>query len=327
MGVVGSIRSGLSKIFKKGSKAVKNNIYKYADDLSGVISDIQPSGAISEGGWVFDESVIKSSNSNVLNKIKDTFSDVVNTVKTGAQFVKEGYTDYRNAKKGIYDPEGANRLALSLVTSPEGIKAGEELTKEYKAYRKRLNGYKKEFKKTPVIKEAKFNHKNAADYRKKLSYMDTKELIDEGKKVGIDDYKDRVRQEYIDTINKVSGDEQFRVYESEKMSINELYNRAESLNIDTTGLIINVNTDFANDIYQKTMNNEMNKFIESRRVGRTAEKGAKEAVEEALEKQKKGLGFDGVWGNITGFVKENPIVTAGALVAGGLVLTELLDED
>ena len=76
------------------------------------------------------------------------------------------------------------------------------------------------------------------------------------------------------------------------------------------------------------MNNEMKDFIDSRRVGRTAEKNvAKEGVEEALEKQKKGLGFDGVWNNITGFVESNPIVTAGALAAGGLVLTELLDED
>lgn len=321
MGVVGSIRSGLSKIFKKGSKAVKNNIaYKYADDLSSVISDI-PSGAMSEPGWFADSVNFKSSNPNVLNRIKDAFSDV----KAGAQDFKENYTSYRKAKKGIDDPEGANRLALSLATSPEGIKAGEKLAKESKAYQKRIKELKKEFKKTPVIKEAKFNHRNASDYKKKLSYMDTDELIAEGKKIGIDDYGDRIRQEYIDTINNVSGDEKFRVYESEKMSINELYNRAQSLNIDTDELIINTNTDLANDIYQKTMN--MNQFIESRRAGRTAEKGAKEAVEEALEKQSKGLGFDGVWGNITGFVKENPIVTAGALVAGGLVLTELLDED
>ncbi len=323
MGVAGSIRSGLSKIFKKGSKGVKGYVADYA---SSVIGDIHPSGAMSEAGWsLLSDPTVKLSNPSVFNRIKDAFSDVVDTVKAGAQSFKEGYTSYRKVKKGIDDPEGLRRT----MTSPEVLAAtaddAKAMAKASRAQQKRRREFKKEFKKTPVVKEAKFNHKNAVDYRKKLSYMDTDELISEGKKIGIDDYGDRVRQEYIDTINNVSGDEKFKYYESEKMSINELYNRAESLNIDTNELIINVNSDFANDIYQKTMNNEMNKFIESRRVG--AKSVAEEGVEKALEKQSKGLGFDGVWNNITDFTKTNPIVTAGALVAGGLVLTELLDED
>lgn len=314
------------------AKAYGGGAVNLADVFNGnvaetVLSDSAETFVYGSKKGMFNRFIDKMSNSSIYNKTKE----VLNTVKLGAQEFKNdviGKNIYETldnvteiVKKGSRAfSDGALRHTM---LKPEMIEYGKQELKEAKKEAARLH---RERKKIPVVKEAKFNHTNS-DYRKKLSYMNTGELIGEGKKVGIDDYKDRMRQKYIDAINEVSGDEKFRVYESEKMSMNELVDRAKRLNIDTNELLINLDNDFRNDIYQKVVSNERKQILDSRRVAKKSI--VKEATEEGggiIDNAKSfwnGLDKDG----IADWVKENQLVTASALATTGLVAHGLLTDN